>query len=162
MSDVLVNLGPEKVQSEVVKHFKYSHVASGGGGVVGGEDGVVKGLGNNNQQKGMRIITGLRDNKMVIEDRHGIVMQVGAVWCRELLEQLLGPMEVQLRKSGHNEFGLGVLRVGEGPVGDGGHGFQGVCETVGNVFTMGQSRSRVGCLSQQSIWQKLSQFGMVD
>mgnify|MGYP006360683087 FL=1 len=113
--------------------------------MVSGKDGVTKGLGNNNQQKGMRIITGLlRDNEMVIEDRHGIVTQVGAVWCWELLKQLLGPMEVQLQKSGHNEFGLGVLRVGEGPVGDGRHGFWGVCETVGNVFTMGQSRLRVG------------------
>ena len=65
--------------------------------MVSGKDGVTKGLGNNNQQKGMRIITGLlRDNKTVIEDRHGIVMQVGVVWCRELLEQLLGPMEVWL------------------------------------------------------------------
>ena len=35
---------------------------------------------------------------------------------------------------------LRVLRVGEGPVRDGGHGKRGVCETVGNVFTMGQSR----------------------
>ena len=61
-----------------------------------------------------------------------------------LLDQLLGPMEVWLQKSGHNEFGLGVLRVGKGPVGDGGHGFQGVCETVGNVFTTGQGRLRVG------------------
>ena len=55
VSDVLVNLGPEKAQLEVVKHFKYSHVASGGGGMVSGKDGVMKGSGNNNQQKGMRI-----------------------------------------------------------------------------------------------------------
>ena len=97
MSDVLANLGPEKAQTEAVKHFKCSHVAGGGGGMVSGKDGATKGLGNNNQQKGMRIVTGLlRDNETVIEDRHGIVTQVGAVWCWELLEQLLGPMEVRL------------------------------------------------------------------
>ena len=97
MSDVLVNLGPEKAQMEAVKCFKCSHVAGGGGGMVSRKDGAMKGLGNNNQQKGTRIVTGLlRDNEMVIEDRHGIVMQVGVVWCRELLEQLLGPMEVRL------------------------------------------------------------------
>ena len=58
-----------------------------------------------------------------------------------LLDQLLGPMEVQLRKSGHNELGLGVLRVGKGPVGDGGYGFWGVYEAMGDVPAVREGRS---------------------
>ena len=52
-----------------MEHFVSEHVTGGGGGMVGGEDGAVKGLGNDNQQKRMGVITELLgDDKMVMED----------------------------------------------------------------------------------------------
>ena len=54
-----------------------------------------------------------------------------------LLDQLLVPIKVWLRKSGHNELGLGVLRVGKGPVGDGGYGFRGVTSWRWWVWVLG-------------------------
>ena len=66
----------------MVEHFVSAHVTSGGGGVVGGEDGVAKGLGNDNQQKRMGVIAELLgDDETVVEDRYGIVTQEGAIGC---------------------------------------------------------------------------------
>ena len=79
---VLVDLRPKEVEAEVVKHFVSAHVTSGGGGMVGREDGVVKGLGNDNQQKRMGVIAELLgDDEMVVEDRYGIGTQEGAIGC---------------------------------------------------------------------------------
>ena len=66
---VLADLRPKEVEAEAVEHYVSAHVTSGGGGMVGGEDGAVKGLGNDNQQKRMGVITELLgDDKMVMED----------------------------------------------------------------------------------------------
>ena len=66
---ILADLRPKEAEVEAVKHFVSAHVTGGGGGMVGGEDGVVKGLGNNNQQKRTGVITELLgDDKLVTED----------------------------------------------------------------------------------------------
>ena len=79
---VLVDLRPKEAEEEAVKHFVSAHVTSGGGGVVGGEDGAVKGLGNNNQQKSMGVVTELLgDDKMVMEDRYSIGTQELVIGC---------------------------------------------------------------------------------
>ena len=68
--------------AEAVECFVSAHVTGGGGGVVGREDGAVKGLGNDNQQKRMGVIAELLgDDEMVVEDRYGIGMQEGAIGC---------------------------------------------------------------------------------
>ena len=78
---VLADLRPK--EAEAVKCFVSAHVTSGGGGMVGGEDGAVKGLGNDNQQKRMGVIAELLgDDEMVMEDRYGIGAQEGAIGCR--------------------------------------------------------------------------------
>ena len=80
---VLADLRPKEVEAEAVKHFVSVHVTSGGGGVVGGEDGVAKGLGNDNQQKRMGVITELLgDDETVMEDQYGIGVQEGVIGCR--------------------------------------------------------------------------------
>ena len=77
---VLVDLRPKEVEAEAVEHFVSAHVTGGGGGVVGREDGVAKGLGNNNQQKRMGVVTELLgDDEMVMEDWYGIGAQEGAI-----------------------------------------------------------------------------------
>ena len=66
---ILADLRPKEAEAEAVKHFVSVHVTGGGGGMVGGEDGVAKGLGNTNQQKRMGAIAELLgDDKTVMED----------------------------------------------------------------------------------------------
>ena len=80
---VLVDLRPKEVEAEAVECFESAHVTGGGGGIVGGEDGAAKGLGNDNQQKRMGVITELLgDDEMVVEDRYGIGAQEGVIGCR--------------------------------------------------------------------------------
>ena len=79
---ILADLRPKEAEAEAVKHFVIAHVTSGGGGVVGREDGVAKGLGNDNQQKRMGVIAELLgDDETVMEDQYGIGAQEGVIGC---------------------------------------------------------------------------------
>ena len=114
--DVAAHLWPEKTETEAVQCFEFLHVTGDGASMVGAEEVTPKGGRHNDEGKGLTAVAHrLQGDELPINDTHAVVAEVRAVGATDFVEGGSRPRGLG-GNAMENKLGIGVGRVGSGPI----------------------------------------------